>query len=64
MEEILEQGKPLRLPSPLFNFAIIVSEFPFPITVAISHSDALEPVLTLSACRDTGEEDLGDSGER
>ena len=59
MEQILEQNKPLRLPRAL-NFGIITSEFTFPIAVGITHSDMLEPIITLSRVKENlTEEKLG-----
>ena len=62
MEERLEPGKQIQVPSVAWNFQIIVNNLPFSLTLDMFHDDFMRPTLVIKVAPEKQEEDsaLGD----
>ena len=57
VEETIEPGKQIQIPSVVWNFQIIVNNLPVPIHVSLFHDDLVRPVVVIDAAKMKTKED-------
>lgn len=57
MEERLEPGKQIQVPSVSWNFQIIVNDLPFSLALDMFHDDFMRPILVIKVAPEKKEED-------
>lgn len=57
MEERVESGKQIQIPSVLWNNQIIVNSLPYPVTLEMFHDDLVRPILVIKFAPEKQEED-------
>jgi len=57
MEERLDPGKQIQIPSIHWNYQIIINRVPFPLALEMFHDDLVRPILIIKVASEKQEED-------